>query len=90
MPLNTYSPVWFLFLVVCAALSSYTHPPCSQPQLLKQVSSAEVKQEAADKHQQLEQQRALDMLPGSFEVLRAIYGERGPCVKPKSEVGCLV
>lgn len=56
-------------------------------QLLQHVSSAEVKQEAAVKHQQLEQERALDMLPGSFEVLRAIYGERGPCVKPKAEVG---
>jgi hypothetical protein len=56
-------------------------------QLLQQVSSAQVKQEAAVKHQQLEQERALDMLPGSFEVLRAIYGERGPCVQPKAEVG---
>lgn len=56
-------------------------------QLLKQVSNAEVKQEAAAKHELLEQQRALDMLPGSFEVLRSIYGERGPCVKPKAEVG---
>jgi hypothetical protein len=55
-------------------------------QLLRQVSSAEVKQEAVVKHQELEQQRALDMLPGSFEVVRSIYGERGPCVKPKAEV----
>lgn len=55
-------------------------------QLLRQVSSVEVKQEAAVKHQELEQQRALDMLPGSFEVVRSIYGERGPCVKPKAEV----
>lgn len=56
-------------------------------QLLKQVSSVEVKQEAADKQQELEQRRALDMLPGSFEVLRGIYGERGPCIKPQTEVG---
>lgn len=55
-------------------------------QLLRQVSSVEVKQEAAVKHQELEQQQALDMLPGSFEVVRSIYGERGPCVKPKAEV----
>lgn len=61
---------------------------CHRPlQLLRQVSSAEVKQEAAIKHEQLEQQRALHMLPGSFEVLRAVFGERGPCVKPKAEVG---
>jgi hypothetical protein len=58
-------------------------------QLLKQVSNAEVKEEAAVKHELLEQQQALDMLPGSFEVLRSIYGERGPCVKPKPEVGAV-
>jgi len=45
-----------------------------------------VKQEAAAKHQQLGQERALDMLPGTFEVLRAVYGDRGPCVKPQAEV----
>uniref|UniRef100_A0A383W7V9 CDT1 Geminin-binding domain-containing protein n=1 Tax=Tetradesmus obliquus TaxID=3088 RepID=A0A383W7V9_TETOB len=54
--------------------------------LLEKVTNSQVQQEQADRTKELEQQRALDMLPGSFDVLRAVFGDKGPCVKPKSEV----
>jgi hypothetical protein len=56
-------------------------------QLLEKVTSSQVQQEKADRSKELEQQRALDMLPGTFDVLRAVFGDKGPCVKPKAEVG---
>jgi hypothetical protein len=56
-------------------------------QLLEKVTNSQVQQERADRTKELEQQRALDMLPGTFDVLRAVFGDKGPCVKPKSEVG---
>jgi hypothetical protein len=55
-------------------------------QLLEKVTNSQVQQEKADRTKELEQQRALDMLPGTFDVLRAVFGDKGPCVKPKSEV----
>jgi hypothetical protein len=58
-------------------------------QLLEKVTNSQAQQEKADRHKDLEQQRALDMLPGTFDVLRAVFGDKGPCVKPKSEVSCL-
>eukprot|EP00878_Enallax_costatus_P025432 GHUV01027209.1.p1 GENE.GHUV01027209.1~~GHUV01027209.1.p1 ORF type:complete len:271 (+),score=106.66 GHUV01027209.1:884-1696(+) len=54
--------------------------------LLQQVSNVEVQKENAARQQELEEQRALDMLPGTFDVLRAVFGDKGPCVKPKTEV----
>lgn len=56
-------------------------------QLLQQVSDAEVQKENVAQQQGLDQQRALDMLPGSFDVMRSVFGDKGPCVKPRSEVG---
>ncbi|KAF8072991.1 hypothetical protein HT031_000651 [Scenedesmus sp. PABB004] len=58
--------------------------------LLRQVSSVEVQQSKAARQQELEQERALDMLPGTFDVLRGVFGERGACVKPKAEVVMLL
>lgn len=56
-------------------------------QLLEKVTSAEAQRGKAVRQKELDQQRALDMLPGTFDVMRAVYGDKGPCVKPKSEVG---
>lgn len=66
-------------LRICTA----SHP---MPQLLQRVSSAEACAERAAVAEQLDARRALDMLPSSFDVLRAVFGERGLCVRPKDEV----
>ena len=55
-------------------------------QLLKQVTDTQAVAEQAAHTAHLERARALDMLPASLDVLRAVFGDRGPCVKPKSEV----
>jgi hypothetical protein len=55
-------------------------------QLLKHVTSSELQEEEAVQQQELDALRALDMVQGSFDVLRAIFGDKGPCVKPKGEV----
>ncbi|KAF6266539.1 hypothetical protein COO60DRAFT_1632643 [Scenedesmus sp. NREL 46B-D3] len=52
--------------------------------LLEKVASSQVQQERADRAKDLQQLRALDMLPGTFDVLRAVFGDKGPCVKPKA------
>eukprot|EP00775_Hariotina_reticulata_P007924 gene7924-8120_t len=54
--------------------------------LLKHVTSSELQEEEAVQQQELDTRRALDMLQGSFDVLRAIFGDKGPCVKPRGEV----
>lgn len=50
------------------------------------MSDVEATKEQTARQQQLEEQQALDMLPGTFDVLRAVFGDKGPCVKPKTEV----
>lgn len=55
-------------------------------QLLQRVSDVEVQAENTARQQELDRQRALDMLPGTFDVLRGVFGDKGPCVKPKTEV----
>jgi hypothetical protein len=79
--------VWCLFADTFTDIIPVAPAASLLLQLLEKVTNSQVQQERADRTKELEQQRALDMLPGTFDVLRAVFGDKGPCVKPKSEVG---
>ncbi|GBF92635.1 hypothetical protein Rsub_05249 [Raphidocelis subcapitata] len=54
--------------------------------LLDRAASAQVRVEQARQAAELDARHHLDLAPGTFEVLRCIFGNKGPCALPHQKV----
>jgi hypothetical protein len=61
-------------------------PPLSPPQLLDRAASAQVRIEAARQAAELSARHHLDLAGSTFEILKGIFGNKGPCAMPREQV----
>lgn len=55
-------------------------------QLLAQKSCQQAKEQQKQTYENLDLQRSFSLVPNTFDIMRVIFGDKGPCVKPKKEV----
>jgi hypothetical protein len=56
------------------------------PQLLDRAASAQVRIEAARQAAELSARHHLDLAASTFEILKGIFGNKGPCAMPREQV----
>ena len=58
-------------------------------QLLKEATNKENLQQVQANKEELAFNRQVALLPATFDVLRSIFGDKGPCLKTKDEVSAV-